>query len=106
MDDWNVLDDDEIVATAKALRRLLDGRRLGPAEFALHHSPPRYTVMTTTLPVEPILKTTPTGSPARSVPVRTYLRSPVARSTCRSTIWPVSMTFFMSSSRTSSSPLS
>ncbi len=38
MDYWNVLDDDEVVAAAKALRRLLDGGRLGPAEFTLHHS--------------------------------------------------------------------
>ncbi len=38
MDDWNVLDDDEIVAATKALRRLLDGSRPGSAEFTLHHS--------------------------------------------------------------------
>src|SRR3990170_8908691 len=36
MDDGNVLDDDETVAAAKALRRLLVNGRLGPTEFTLH----------------------------------------------------------------------
>ena len=38
MDDGNVLDDDETVAAAKALRGLLANGRLGPAEFTLHNS--------------------------------------------------------------------
>lgn len=38
MNDWNVLDNDEIVATAKAFRRFLDGGRLGAAEFTRDHS--------------------------------------------------------------------
>ena len=38
MDDGNVLDDDETVAAAKALRCLLVNGRLGPAEFTLHDS--------------------------------------------------------------------
>lgn len=38
MDDRNVLDDDETVAAAKALRRFLANGRLSPAEFTLHGS--------------------------------------------------------------------
>jgi hypothetical protein len=37
MNDWDVLDDDELLATAKAFRRLLDGGCLSAADVALHH---------------------------------------------------------------------
>lgn len=38
LDNGNVLDDDEIVTAAKALRRILDGGRLSATEFTFHHS--------------------------------------------------------------------
>lgn len=38
MGNWNALDNDEIIATAEAFRRLLDGGRLGAAQFTRDHS--------------------------------------------------------------------
>jgi len=68
MNRGNVLDHNETIATAKALRFLPGNGRLGSTKFTFHDSASfsRYTVITTALPPVAIFKTTPTDSPPPS----------------------------------------